>query len=183
MPARGKHPHNRLTALIVRGARPGRHSDGQGLYLHVRSTGARQWMQRLVIQGHRYDLGLGSFDFVSLADARRVALENRRIARAGGDPRAEPTPTFRRVYEVATEMRRKGWDRKATEASWRRGFEKYALPAIGDKPVDTITVADLRAIVLPHWNGLPSSKSIGSTIRLLLSSGSCQRSGRFRTTW
>ena len=130
MPARGKHPHNRLTALIVRGARPGRHSDGQGLYLHVRSTGARQWMQRLVIQGHRYDLGLGSFDFVSLADARRVALENRRIARAGGDPRVEPAPTFRRVYEVATEMRRKGWDTKATEASWRRGFEKYALPAI-----------------------------------------------------
>ena len=159
MPARGKHPHNRLTALIVRGARPGRHSDGQGLYLHVRSTGARQWMQRLVIQGHRCDLGLGSFDFVSLADARRVALENRRIARAGGDPRVEPAPTFRRVYEVATEMRRKGWDTKASEANWRRGFEKYALPAIGDKPVDTITVADLRAIVLPHWNGRNSTGS------------------------
>ena len=110
--------------------------------------------------------GLGSCDLVLLADARRVALDNRRIARAGGDPRLEIArnkgPTFGRVYEVATEMRRKAWDTKTTEASWRRGFEKYAFPVIGDKPVAAVTVADVREIVVPHWNG---RNSTGYTLR------------------
>ena len=41
MPGRGRHPRNRLTDLEVRQARPGRHADGNGLYLFVRPTGAR----------------------------------------------------------------------------------------------------------------------------------------------
>ena len=118
MAARGRHPHNRLTDLVARQAGPGRHADGHGLYLVVRPTLTRHWVQRLVIQGRRYDIGLGSFPLVRLAEVRLVALENRRIARAGGDPRLEGPrakgPTFQSVYEVATEMRRKGWDTKTT---------------------------------------------------------------------
>ena len=67
MPARGRHPHHRLTDRVVRQARPGRHADGNGLYLFVRPTLARQWVQRIVIYGHRHDLGLGSYPRVSLA--------------------------------------------------------------------------------------------------------------------
>ena len=56
----------------------------------------------------------------ALAEARRIAFDNLRIARAGGDPRPEAArnkgPTFRRVYEVATETRRKAWERKSTDA-------------------------------------------------------------------
>ena len=56
----------------------------------------------------------------------------------------------------------KAWDTKTTEASWRRGFEKYAFPVIGDKPVAAVTVADVREIVVPHWNG---RNSTGYTLR------------------
>ena len=71
-------------------------------------------------------------------------------------------PTFRAVYEDATEVREKGWETAATEASWRRGFENYVLPAIGPKQVDAVTVADLRKILLPHWNG---RHSVGYILR------------------
>ena len=166
MAPRGRHPYNKLTDLAVRQARPGRHADGGGLYLFVRSTLARHWVQRIVIHGHRCDLGLGPYPLVSLAEARRVALDNRRIVRAGGDPQLEAArqkgPTFRQVYEAATEMRRKAWDRKETEAWWCRGFDKHVLPKIGDKPVAAVTLADVRDIVVPHWKG---RNSTGYTLR------------------
>ena len=157
MAPRGRHPYNRLTPLFVRQALPGRYADGNGLYLRVQDTGARQWVQRLVIQGRRRDLGLGSCSLVSLAAARGRAFDNRRIARAGGDPRVDAArqqaPTFRSVYETATEIRRPGWDTKATEASWHRGFENYVLPVIGDKPVAAVTLANVREIIVPLWHG------------------------------
>ena len=156
MAARGRHLYNQLTDLFVRQALPGRYADGNGLYLLVRPTLSRYWLQRLVIQGRRRDLGLGAYPLVSLAEARRVAHENRRIARAGGNPKPEATrkgPTFRRICEVVTEMRRTNWDTKTTEANWRRGFEKYVFPVIGDTPVAAVTLQDVRAIVLPLWKG------------------------------
>lgn len=158
--SRGRHPHNQLTALTMRQLGPGRHADGEGLYLFVRESGARQWMQRIVIQGRRRDLGLGPFPRVTLAAARRVAVDNRRVARAGGDPTLEAArkngPTFRRIYEIVTEIRRKNWT-KTTEASWCRGFDKYVLPVIGDKPVAAVTLEDVRGIVVPLFNGRNST--------------------------
>ena len=161
MSARGRHPHNKLTDLTMRRLRPGRYADGHGLYIFVRESGVSHWMQRIVVEGRRRDLGLGSCLLVSLADARRVALENRRIARAGGDPMLAAArkkgPTFRSVYEVVTENRRPNWDTKTTAAGWRRGFEKYVFPVIGDKPVREVTLDDVRRIVVPRWNGRNSA--------------------------
>ena len=84
----GRHPHHALTAPFIRTAPPGRHADGQGLYLYVQPSGARSWTQRLVIRGRRRELGLGSVNLVSLAEAREQALANRKLARSGGDPLA-----------------------------------------------------------------------------------------------
>ena len=67
----------------------GWHADGNGLYLVIESSGAKRWMQRLVIQGRRRDIGLGSVKIVTLEEARDCAVQYRRIARAGGDPIAE----------------------------------------------------------------------------------------------
>ena len=80
---RGRHPHKRLSVAFVRSAPPGRHCDGNGLYLYVQKTGTRSWIQRLVIRGRKRELGLGSAQLVSLAEAREQALANRKLARAG----------------------------------------------------------------------------------------------------
>ncbi|MCF6363463.1 MAG: Arm DNA-binding domain-containing protein [Gammaproteobacteria bacterium] len=69
---------------------PGFYADGNGLYLKVDKSGAKCWVQRIVIGGKRRDIGLGSATLVTLTEGREKALENRRTARAGG---ATPWPT------------------------------------------------------------------------------------------
>ena len=165
MAPRGRHPHNRLKAAGLRALPPGRHADGNRLYLLVRSNLARSWVQRVTIQGSRVDLGLGPYPLISLAEARRVAIENLLTIRAGGNPKAgvagEKAPKVRKFFEVVIENRRPAWKAKQrTEAVWRRGFAKYVFPAIGDKLVTAVTLADIRAIVLPHWLGRNSKGSV-----------------------
>ncbi len=160
MSRRGRHPHNRLNIPFVNSAPPGRHADGNGLYLYVRPSLARSWIQRVTINKQRTDLGLGPYPLITLACARRVAIENLLLVRDGGDPRVKavstegPTsPTFREIYEIVTENRRSNWKKKTSEASWCRGFDKYVLPAIGDKAVATISLSNVRDIILPLWGG------------------------------
>ena len=62
------------------------YADGNGLYLRVDPSGARRWVQILMIQGKRRNLGLGGWPANSLASARERALENLQTARADGDP-------------------------------------------------------------------------------------------------
>ena len=93
-----------LNPAFVRAVTPGakvrRYRDGNGLYLLVRPaarSAGKLWVQRLTVHGKERELGLGSADRVSLKEARRIALENRRIARSGDDPRgagARSAPTF-----------------------------------------------------------------------------------------
>ena len=170
MPARGRHPRQQLSEHEVRRALPGRHADGNCLYLFVRPTGARSWIQRLVIGGRRRDLGLGSYAFVSLTEARRRAAENRRVARSGGDPTAtrrretapETAPRMRAVVEAVIAARRSNWRSAGTEKKWRRLFETFVFPRIGDKPVSRVTLDDVRDIIVPHWKG---RGSIGYVLR------------------
>ncbi|MDE0217395.1 MAG: Arm DNA-binding domain-containing protein [bacterium] len=49
-------PH--LTAARVRAAGPGKHQDGQGLYLRVTDTGSRSWLLRVTFDGRRREIGL-----------------------------------------------------------------------------------------------------------------------------
>jgi len=61
----------RLTALQVKSFRePGRYPDGDGLFLLVGVTGTKSWMLRIQVAGRRRDLGLGSLNGRSLAQAR-----------------------------------------------------------------------------------------------------------------
>ena len=42
---RGRHPHQRLTAVGVKAAKDaGRYADGNGLYLVVDPSGAKRWI-------------------------------------------------------------------------------------------------------------------------------------------
>jgi len=43
---------------------------GMGLFLLVKRSGSRSWVQRIMINGHRRDIGLGSPPVVTLAEAR-----------------------------------------------------------------------------------------------------------------
>ena len=127
---RGQHPENALTSAFVRNvSRAGRYCDGHGLYLDVRPTGSRGWVQRLTIRGRRTELGLGGFPLVSLKEAREKAFANRKLAREGGDPlaekrRAESMPTFADAAEQVWNQLRPGWRTVKHARLWMNTLEQ-----------------------------------------------------------
>ena len=153
---------SRLTAAFVRTVkateRLKRYGDGNGLYLLVKpgpGGGGKSWVQRLVIQGARRDLGLGGADLVTLAEARQAAWDNRRIARAGDDPRANGTrvsPTFEEAAEQVIAMHRTAWrEGGGSEAQWRASLETHVHPLIGRRPMHLVDTADVMAVLMPVW--------------------------------
>ncbi len=154
---RGRHPDKALSAAFIRSAPPGRHCDGQGLYLVVQPTGTRSWVQRLVIRGRKRELGLGSTALVSLAEARERALSNRKLAREGGDPlaekrRADGMPTFADAAAGVVEQKRAGWRSPVHARTWLNSLELHAFPRIGSRPVSEVTSADVLDILTPIWH-------------------------------
>lgn len=155
---RGRHPENALTPAFVRNvSRAGRYCDGHGLYLDVRPTGSRGWVQRLTIRGRRTELGLGGFPLVSLKEARRKAFANRKLAREGGDPlaekrRAESMPTFAEATLRVWKQLKPGWRSAEHAQLWLGSLKRHALPRIGDIPMSEVTSADVVGILAPIWH-------------------------------
>ena len=140
---------NALSAAMVRSAGPGNYVDGNGLMLRVRKSGSRQWVQRLTIHGRRVDLGLGSAELVKLADARKVAADNRAIARTGGDPRRARVPTFEKAEAVCFAEKRETWRSDGPANGWRRAMDRYVLPKIGGMLVDKVGSAAVYEVLRP----------------------------------
>ena len=53
------------------------------LFLQLAPIGAKCWVLVVQVKGRRYTVGLGGHRFVSLAEAREAAFENRKAARCG----------------------------------------------------------------------------------------------------
>ena len=72
---------------------PGRHGDGDGLYLQVAKGGSKSWIFRWRDRttGKLREKGLGSLSVLTLAEARSAAGAARTVVHAGGDPIAEKT--------------------------------------------------------------------------------------------
>jgi hypothetical protein len=106
----------KLTATGVTAAlkRPGRHGDGDGLFLQVTPAGAASWVLRVQKDGKRRDIGLGSFKKVSLSLARERVDETRRQIEIGLDPvrerkRSAGVPTFREAAVLVHGEHKKTW--------------------------------------------------------------------------
>lgn len=145
----------KLTAAKVRTAGPGRHQDGNGLYLRVTDKGSKSWTLRITVDGRRRDIGIGSWPDVSLADARRKTAEHRAAVADGRDPVAERrrggTPTFREAARAVYEMNLPRWRNQRAIDSWWQSLEVYAMPILGKMPVDRIHQSDVLACLTPIW--------------------------------
>ena len=171
---RGRHPDKALSAAFVRSAPPGRHADGNGLYLFVQPTGTRSWVQRLVIRGRRRELGLGAATLVPLAKAREQALANRMLARSGGDPladkrRGQGVPTFAEAAQRVLEQKRGGWRGRWHAQNWWNSMERYAFPRIGSRPVSEVNTADVLEILTPIWHAkAETARAVRQRIRSVI---------------
>lgn len=178
----GRHPEKRLTAQTVRNLnKPGLHADGHGLYLRVDPGGAKRWIQRLVIQGKRRDIGLGSISLVTLAEAREQALEHRKAARAGADPiaakkRSEAILTFQAASDKVHDLSKPTWRNDKHGQQWLNTLTTYAFPHFGSKRVDEVTSADVLAALSPIWNSHPETarrvkQRIGTVFKWAMANG------------
>ena len=161
-------PHSRQSPS----SRPGRHGDGDGLYLYISRAGAKSWVQRIVVDGRRRDIGLGSYPDVSLSNARSIAHDNRTAVAEGRDPVLEkrvareashrPTtsiPTFAEASSHVIELRRPTWSNAKHADQWRNTLATYANPVIGSKPVDGIDSGDVLAVLTPIWTSKSETAS------------------------
>ena len=149
----------RLTAqLLNTNMEAGRYYDdsGTGLHIYVRKSGSKSWSQKIRFGGKQLELGLGNYPMVSLADARRIAAENKARAQRGINPKLERVkpktiPSFKEVMELALPSIQDELKNAKHRAQWRTTLETYALPSIGSKPVNEITVNEIDALLQPIW--------------------------------
>ena len=137
----------------------GRGSHGLGLIVKPMSNGrmSKSWVQRLRINGKAVNIGLGPYPLVTLADARKKALENRQTVLLGKDPRGG-IPTFEQAFGEVLNIHADGWkDRGKSEKQWRASIRDYAMPALRDRRIDRITTADVMAVLIPHWQDKPET--------------------------
>ena len=146
-----------LTARGVDTLPAGFHSDGGNLYLRVRDTGSRAWVFRYKLAGKATEIGLSPVADRSLAQARKLAGEMRTALADGRDPatlirvKRDITVTFAGYAAELIEAKRPSWRNAKHALQWTATLQQYAYPTIGNKLPADISLADVKAILLPMW--------------------------------
>ncbi len=152
----------KLTKKLVENLGPGRHGDGAGLYLVVDPSGARRWIVRVTVKGQknrkgaplRTDFGLGGAGIVTLNQARERALEYRRMAKTGLNPRfnaQRDIPTFEEISRQVHIDRMPTWKNAKHGQQWLNTLRDYAFPKIGRMPIDSIGQPEVLMCLAPIW--------------------------------
>ena len=68
-------------------------------------------------------------------------------------------PTFAGTATCVIELRRPTWSNQKHAAQCTSTLETYAFSALGDKPIDSITAADVLAVLTPIWAEKPETAS------------------------
>ena len=147
-----------MTARQVDALPAGFHSDGGNLYLRVKETGSRSWVFRYKQNGKVTELGIGSRRERTLAQARELAAKMRTAIADGKDPVCVVKPrfelaakTFRDYALELIQTKRSGWRNAKHAQQWENTLDQYTYPSIGIKLPADITLADVKAILLPLW--------------------------------
>lgn len=141
-------------------------ADGGGLFLRVRSTGAKDWLFIYTFTGTRRKFGLGSLDAVPLVTARSEAAKARESVKQQIDPQVQrklrqaEQKEQRRILEAAqarltvrdlfgrwaaVDLTR----RKDGGKEIRRMFEKDVLPHLGSLAVEDVKKGHITLVTDP----------------------------------
>ena len=162
---------NRLSAMTVtRATKPGRYADGAGLYLQVSQSGTRAWLFRFMRNGAARHMGLGPVRDVSLAEARTMVGDCRKLLRSGVDPieqrqvarlkatfDAAHALSFRQCAEKHIDAHETGWKNAKHRAQWKSSLATYAYPIVGDLPVAVVDTALVLKAIEPIWATKPET--------------------------
>jgi integrase len=154
-----------LTELEIKNAKPHEKpyslSDGDGLLLLVKESGAKSWVLRYRMDGKEKRAGLGNYPKVSLAEARESKMAFKRELALGGNPQKRKKEERKEAARIetlkaATFMKLANEWYKQQEEAWsgsrrervRRVLDLYLLPRLGDHPIREITTRELLNLVL-----------------------------------
>lgn len=144
----------------------GYHRCGPGLYLQVAKGGTKSWLFRFTspVTSKQREMGLGSLNIISLAQARNLALECRRQLLEGLDPLAEQrtnkqarqlqqarTITFKDAAEQCITSKIPEWKSKKHAQQWTNTLTTYAYPVIGNLPLSEIDTDLILKVIEPIW--------------------------------
>lgn len=157
----GKH---RLTVKKVENAKKwGYLSDGAGLYLKVRKSGAKTWAYIWTQNHKRREFSLGSAagpQALSLANARKEAAVIRNQISSGIDPIAERNKeapkTFLEASELLLSKLVPTWKSPKTGEQWRKSL-LVDCKVLHKRSIDSISDADCRKVVMPVWERTPET--------------------------
>lgn len=159
---------NRLSARGVQAlAKPGRHSDGAGLYLVVDEGGSKRWVFLFKRAGRMSEMGLGALLSVPLSRAREVAAQCRMDLAAGHDPillrrtarqQMPGVPTFGQFADRFVRDMSSQWRNEKHRAQWTMTLTVYCA-SMRSKPVSEITTDDVLDVLKPIWTSKPETAS------------------------
>jgi integrase len=157
----------RLSAKQVEKLRtPGRHPDGDGLYLQITPTGVKSWVLRYERNGRERMLGLGTLRDFSLKEARERARRARQQLADGIDPidarraeRAVPTITFREAAQAYNSLHEAKWRNPRHRAQFLKSLSRYAFPILGNLLVAAVDTPVVLRVVQPIWNSRTETAS------------------------
>ncbi|AOE83083.1 tyrosine-type recombinase/integrase [Pseudomonas sp. TCU-HL1] len=150
-----------LTDAKIRNSKSGDKSlkltDGGGLYLEVRPTGAKLWRLRYRIDGKENVFAIGGYPEIGLADARNEREKARSLIRQGVHPShnrqaerlatsAANANTFEAVAREWIKKKAPGWT-----PYYLRQVERFmaadVFPFVGKLPIRSVSVAHLLEIL------------------------------------
>jgi integrase len=154
-----------LTELGIRNAKPREKpyslSDGDGLLLLVKESGAKSWVLRYWVNGKEKRTGLGKYPVIRLVDARELKNAFKRELAHGGNPQerkkaereeaakaeAVKIATFEKFAKEWYSQKEEEWS-PSSRRSAKRMLDAYLLPALGKRPIREITTQELLNLLL-----------------------------------
>jgi integrase len=155
---------------VERQTEPGKYFDGGGLYFIVVNAAARSWAYRYWFKGKERWYGLGSFNDVSLREARQRRSDARKLVHGDRDnpgvdiveakrsarqeektvAAAAALPTFQQCAERYIDENWSKWSGKHRE-QWPASLKRYAYPTIGALTVAEIKPSHIFELLAPIW--------------------------------
>lgn len=191
---------------LVKAGIPGMTNDGNGLYLKIGQSKGVSWIFRYRVAGKLRDMGLGAYPDVTLATARSLAQDARRVVKSGNDPitlrederKKKEADTLAAVQEKARaisfrdvaiayiDAHRSGWKNVKHGQQWLNTLSTYAFPYIGNLRTDAITTEHVLSILTPIWqNKTETASRVRNRIELVLDAAKARglRNGENPARW
>ncbi|MFC2994291.1 tyrosine-type recombinase/integrase [Acinetobacter sichuanensis] len=131
--------------------KPDKYSDSNGLQLHVFSNGRMTWIYAYRFNSKQKNITLGSYEFMSLAQARIHHLQARELLANGIDPsekkketrQTEDTSHLFKILAYEWLENRRNLIKETTYLRDLSVFEKDLFPFIGNIPINQIKGKDI----------------------------------------